>query len=101
MLVLLRFTAVVVGVVLLCQITADLLDGHITYGLRDTDDIFTERVTTKTIPEALSIWLAFSALFVGLIIFGVAPRWFVEKPWLWKVLVAVIFVGYTLGSLLR
>jgi hypothetical protein len=33
-LALLRFTAVGLGVIFLGQITADLLDGHITHGLR-------------------------------------------------------------------
>jgi hypothetical protein len=97
----LRIVAAVVGTVSLCLITLDLLDGHLTYGLRDTDEIYTKQVTTQTIPEALSIWSAFAALFVGLIVLGVAPRWFVEKPLLWKALVAVILVGYTLGNLLR
>ena len=82
----------------LLKITVALLTGHITYTL---DDISEEYVTTKTIPEAFAIWLAFGALFVGLIIVGVAPRWYVEKPWLWKVLLAAICVGYVLGSVLR
>jgi hypothetical protein len=62
---LLRFAAAIVGAVFLCKITAALLDGHITYTL---GEIHEEQVTTKTIPEACAIWLAFSALFVGLII---------------------------------
>jgi hypothetical protein len=99
MLLLLRFATAIVGAVFLCRITAALLDGHITYSLGDI--IGEERVTTKTLPEAFAIWLTFSLLFAGLIIGGVAPRWYVEKPWLGKVLVGVVFVGYALSSLLR
>lgn len=98
MLLLLRVAASVVGSVFLLKITAELLEGHITYSVGEISE---EQVTTKTIPEALSVWLAFGALFVGLIIVGVAPRWYVDKPWLWKVLLTVIFVGYVLSSLLR
>ena len=82
----------------LLKITAELLTGHITYTL---GEVVEEQVTTKTIPEAGAIWLAFGTLFIGLIILGVAPRWYVEKPWLWKVLLAAISIGYVLGSVLR
>ena len=98
MLLLLRVVAALAGAVWLCKITAALLDGHITYTLGEVTE---EQVTTKTLPEACAIWLAFSALFVGLIIGGAAPRWYVEKPWLSTVLLCTIFVGYVLGSLLR
>jgi hypothetical protein len=98
MLLLLRLAAAIVGVVLFCQITAALLDGHITYSRVDIID--EERVTTKTLPEACAIWLTFSPIFVGLIIGGLVPQWYVEKPWLGKVLVGVACVGYVLSSLL-
>lgn len=98
MLLLLRLVALVVGLVFLLKITVALLTGHITYTLGEMSE---EQVTTKTMPEACAIWLAFGALFVGLIILGVAPRWYVAKPWLWKVLLSAICVGYVLGSVLR
>jgi hypothetical protein len=84
--------------VLLFQISAQLLDGHIIYSVKEI--IGDERVTTKPLPEAIAIWLAFSPIFVGLIICGVAPRWYVEKRWLGKVLVGVVFGGYVLSTLL-
>jgi len=98
MLLLLRVAAVVVGAVALFQLTAALFEGQITYSIQD---ISAERVTTKTLPEAFSIWLAFGTLCVGLILVGVAPHWYIDKPWLWKVLASVIGVGYVLSSLLH
>jgi hypothetical protein len=84
--------------VLLSQITAALLTGHITYGLEEI--VGEVRVTTRTIPEAFAVWLMFSPMFLGLIIGGVAPRWYVEKPWLWKALMCTGGAGYCLSSLL-
>ena len=92
-----RIAAALSGVVVLVMITDDLMDGEISYGLGEIE----ERVTSNSFAEAFSLWSAFSALCCGLIIFGIKPEIYVERPLLLKVLLAIIFTGYVAGSVLR
>ena len=94
---LIRIAALLSGAVVLFMITGDLMDGEISYGLGEPE----EQVTSNSFAEAFSIWSAFSALCGGLIIFGIKPEIYVERPLLLKVLVAIIFTGYVAGGVLR
>ena len=96
--VMVRIIAVVLGVVFLASITCQLIHGHITYSI---GEVATEQVTTRTIGEALSIWVAFAFLFLAIILAGAAPQMYVKIPWLWKAFLSLIFCGYLLGSILR
>lgn len=98
MLLLLRFLTALLGGVMLLMITGDLLDGEIMYGI---GNVTVEQVTTKTLAEAVSLWAAFASLFIGLIILGMQPELYVEQRWLWKVLLAIIMIGYVATNLLR
>jgi hypothetical protein len=86
------------GTIFLLKITGELFQGHITYTIGEINE---ETVTTKTIGETLAVWVAFGSLFVAMILGGAAPEQYVEKPWLWKVLVSLIFCGYVLASILH
>jgi hypothetical protein len=99
MLLLLRFAIAALGVAMFVMITNDLLDGEISYGIGG--ELLVEPVTTQTLAEALAIWAAFSSLFVGLIILGLWPHLYVERRWLWKVLLTTLLVGYGAADLLR
>lgn len=77
MLLIVRTILVVLGTGFLLSITGDLFHGHITYSIGETED---EQVITKTIAEALAVWVAFGSLFVAMILGGAAPRLYVEKP---------------------
>lgn len=92
-----RIAAALSGAVVLAMITGDLLDGEISYGLGEPE----EQVTSNSFAEAFSIWIAFSALCCGLIIFGIKPEIYVERPLSLKILVAIIFIGYVAGSVFR
>lgn len=98
MLVFFRFVLFGLGAFFLVQLTFALFTGQITYSVGDVDDT---QVVTKSFLEAFAIWLTFGTLCMGLIIAGAKPHLYKEKPWLWKVLGALIFGGYVLANLLR
>lgn len=97
MLLIVRIILTVLGSVFFLKITGELFQGHISYSVGEISSV---EVTTKTIPEAFAIWLAFGTLFVAMIIGGAAPEMYVEKPWLWKLLISLIFCGYVFSAIL-
>lgn len=97
MLLIARIVLTVLGTVFFLKITGEFLSGHISYAVGEIDEV---QVTTRNIFEAFPVWLAFGSLFVAMIIGGAAPHLYVENPWLWKLLLALIFGGYVLSSIL-
>lgn len=98
MVIVLRAVLFGIGVIFLSKLTLALLSGQITYTIGDVDP---ETVVTKTIFEAFAIWLTFGSMFAGMMIAGAKPQLYTEKPWLWKVLLALAFSGYILSSVFR
>jgi hypothetical protein len=93
-----RTILLVLGIGFFLKITGELFQGHITYTV---GEVVEETVTTNTMGETLAVWVAFGSLFVAMIIGGAAPELYVEKPWLWKALVSLIFCGYVVSSILQ
>jgi len=97
MLLIIRFALTVLGTVFFLKITGQFLSGHISYAVGEIDEV---QVTTRDIFEAFPVWLAFGSLFAAMIIGGAAPHLYVAKPWLWKLLLALIFGGYVVSGIL-
>lgn len=96
---LLRVGLFALGAWMFVRLTGELvLHGRITYSIGEVVD---ETVVTRTLGEALAVWVSFGALMVGMMILGAAPTWFIRYRWLWKALLGTAFGGYVLGSLCR
>lgn len=99
MLKVIRFIVAALGAVLLVKLTKGLLAGEISYGIGG--ELIYEQVKTQSLAEAWAIWLAFGSLFTGLIVLGVKPRLFVERSWVWKLLLTAMLAGYGAAEVLR
>jgi len=87
----LRVAVFIVGVYMQFYITRDLADGSISYSV---GEVMSEERTTSSLFDAILLYMAFSPIFIGLILAGVKPRLYIDKPWILKYLIATTAICY-------
>lgn len=93
----LRVAVFILGAYMQFYITRDLADGSISYSV---GEVMSEERTTATLFEAILLYMSFSPIFIGLILAGVKPRLYIERPWLWKCLLATMVICYVVQGIL-
>ncbi|MBI5886911.1 MAG: hypothetical protein HZB85_10080 [Deltaproteobacteria bacterium] len=93
-----RVAVFILGAYMQFYITHDLLaDGSISYSV---GEISSEERVTSSLFDAILLYMAFSPIFIGLILAGVRPKLYVARPWILKCLIAITVVCYVMEAIL-
>jgi len=91
----LRLAVFILGLSMQIYLTSGLISGHISYSVGEIDP---EERTTATMGEAVALYLAFSPIFIGLILVGINPRLYIDRRWLIMCLLGTAALGYLILS---